>query len=212
MLEWFLLFGLLAFVLGIFVGCSLVWCCCQPCSSPPCPATSLIDCTHFQALKVSYVASMASLLPTGTELAGFTGYKMWSSTSALSNSWRHCQDGSSPLVSSGDDSDWLDVESSLDDIDPLADVPSARPLDSTGGGSASSPTKKAKTSAVLDQLDETEVDLLSRTELDAAFINHIEVTGAGPNLEAEPPPEQIAAIRKTRRLSGEKHHVPISRC
>ena len=80
----------------------------------------------------------------------------------------------------------------LPDIDPLQD-PVAMTAPAVGGAPRTTPTKKS--SAVLDQMDDTEIELMTRMEIDQAHIWHIEMTGAEPPEEAEPTPEQLAALR-----------------
>ena len=69
----------------------------------------------------------------------------------------------------------------MEDIDPLAD-----PTPPVGGGATppavagASPTKKVKVSSVTDQIDDSEIDIMSGAELDQAHLNHTEMTGAEP--------------------------------
>jgi len=69
--------------------------------------------------------------------------------------------------------------------------------------------KRIKVSSVTDQMDDSEVSLMSRTELDQAPLNHIEMTGAEPADEAEPTGEQISALRD-RIVKRAKARMPIS--
>ena len=96
----------------------------------------------------------------------------------------------------------------LEDIDPMAD-PAATPT-TTGVASAGSSAKKVKTSSVLDQLDESEIELLSKAQLDEAFNNYQDITGAEPMPDAEPTPEQIAAIHAKVIVRGEAPYADFS--
>lgn len=82
----------------------------------------------------------------------------------------------------------------LPDVDPLQDPIAVGPQQ-LGQAQKSSSTKKVKSSAVLDQMDDTEIDLMTRQEIDQAHLWHIDMTGAEPAEEAEPTPEQLAALR-----------------
>ena len=92
----------------------------------------------------------------------------------------------------------------LVDIDPLVVDPNvvmASTSGSLGGGGGApdpsaggSPTKKVKMSAAVDQLDETEVELLTTADIDAAYINFREAVGAEPMPDADPTVEQITAM------------------
>ena len=91
------------------------------------------------------------------------------------------------------------------DIDPLAD-PAPVPAVAPGGPvvAGASPTKKVK---VTDQMDDSEIDLMSRGELDQAHLWHIEVTGAE---HSEPTSEQIAALRDRIVRWGESPYADFS--
>eukprot|EP00435_Cladocopium_sp_Y103_P022756 s3386_g5.t1 len=78
----------------------------------------------------------------------------------------------------------------LPDIDPLAE-----PAPQVTTATSSSPIKKVKASSVLDQMDDTEVAAMSRVELNEAYANHVEETGAEPQHDCDPTVEQIAAMR-----------------
>ena len=80
----------------------------------------------------------------------------------------------------------------LPDVDPSA-PPTVAPAGAAGASKAIS-AKKVKTSFVLDQLDESEVAPLTQIQLDAAYLNHVEITGADPAADAEPTSEQISAL------------------
>ena len=98
----------------------------------------------------------------------------------------------------------------MSDIDPLVDAPPPASTPSTTSTAAGSAKKVVKASAILDQLDDTEVPILSRTELDQAFSNHVAITGAEPNHEAEPTPEQIAAMSHRVLVLGEAPYADFS--
>ena len=70
--------------------------------------------------------------------------------------------------------------------------------------------KRIKVSSVTDQMDDSEVSLMSRTELDQAHLNHIEMTGAEPADEAEPTGEQISALRDRIVKRGESPYADFS--
>jgi len=70
--------------------------------------------------------------------------------------------------------------------------------------------KKIKTSSVLDQLDESEVPTMSQTEIDEAYRNHVEITGADPPADAEPTGEQITALHARVVVRGEAPYTQTS--
>ena len=90
----------------------------------------------------------------------------------------------------------------LPDIDPLLPEPSAHATGSTAARAAapasirsgSSPTKRVKMSTAVDQLDESEVDLLDGNEVEQAYRNFREAVGADPLVDADPTVEQITAM------------------
>ena len=96
----------------------------------------------------------------------------------------------------------------LTDMDPLTDTitppAEAEPVTPVKTG------KRVKSAAIIDQLDETEVEPLTRTELDRAYTCHIEVTGAEPTHEAEPTAEQLAALRDKIVKRGEAPYADFS--
>ena len=72
----------------------------------------------------------------------------------------------------------------MPDVDPLADPnPAASITAPSQAVPAASSGKKVKFSAVIDQLDETEINMMTQKELDQAYANHTEVTGAEPPSE-----------------------------
>ena len=84
----------------------------------------------------------------------------------------------------------------LDDIDPLVPVvPAAAAVAPAAAAQINpSPTKRVKMSGAIDQLDETEIELLSQTQLDQAYRNYREAVGADPMPDADPSAEQITAM------------------
>eukprot|EP00435_Cladocopium_sp_Y103_P032358 s2067_g8.t1 len=98
----------------------------------------------------------------------------------------------------------------LEDADPLADPPPATAAPQVApSGSVQSP-KKIKTSSVLDQLDESEVQQLTQAELDQAYPNHVGVTGSDPPEDAEPTADQIAALHAKVIVRGESPYADFS--
>lgn len=97
---------------------------------------------------------------------------------------------------------------SLPDLDPLADPPAA--VAPAPGAAPLTTQKKIKTSSVLDQLDESEVPTMSQTEIDEAYRNHVEITGADPPADAEPTGEQIAALHARVVVRGEAPYADFS--
>lgn len=97
----------------------------------------------------------------------------------------------------------------LDDIDPSAPVQrttAAAPI----AAAATTSVKKVKTASVLDQMDETEVNPLSQNQMDVAYLNHIEITGADPPADAERTPEQLAALYARVVERGEAPYADFS--
>ena len=100
----------------------------------------------------------------------------------------------------------------MEDVDPLADLGSGSPSSPAAGASVTSPpsAKRVKAASVIDQLDESDVPLLTQAQLDEAYRHHAEVTGADPPADAEPTGEQIAAL-KTRVVDrGESPYADFS--
>ena len=100
----------------------------------------------------------------------------------------------------------------MEDVDPLADLGSGSPSSPAAGTSVTSPpsAKRVKAASVIDQLDESDVPLLTQAQLDEAYRHHAEVTGADPPADAEPTGEQIAAL-KTRVVDrGESPYADFS--
>lgn len=82
----------------------------------------------------------------------------------------------------------------MSDIDPLADPVAPVPAQGPVSPAATS-SKKIKVPNVTDQMDDTEVDLMSRTEIDQTHMCHVQMTGAEPADECEPTGEQLAAMQ-----------------
>ena len=95
------------------------------------------------------------------------------------------------------------------DVDPLAD-PMPAPATPAAAPAGPAAGKRIKVSSVTDQMDDSEVSLMSRTELDQAHLNHIEMTGAEPADEAEPTGEQISALRDRIVKRGESPYADFS--
>lgn len=79
----------------------------------------------------------------------------------------------------------------LPDIDPLQDPVAAAPVASSSTGGK----RVVKASSVLDQMDDTEIVAMTRLELNEAYRNHIDETGAEPPHDCDPTMEQIAGMR-----------------
>ena len=93
----------------------------------------------------------------------------------------------------------------IPDIDILA--PGAlqlisAPLPILGGPTGPSPVgsrgslgiQKVNVSQIADQLDDTELEIATKDQLDEAFSNYRRVMGADPPKESEPSPEQITVF------------------
>ena len=98
------------------------------------------------------------------------------------------------------------------DVDPLADLgsPSSPTTAATTPAGAVTPQKRVKTNSVLDQLDESEVPVLTQAQLDEAYRRHVEITGAEPPADAEPTSEQIAALKARVVDRGESPYADFS--
>ena len=97
----------------------------------------------------------------------------------------------------------------LPDVDPLEQQTATTSSPAAAAPSSKAP-KKVKASSVIDQLDDTEISPLSRSELDQCFLNHIEVTGAEPSQEFEPTPEQVAALKDRVETRSEAPYADFS--
>lgn len=82
----------------------------------------------------------------------------------------------------------------MEDIDLLQPPPPPPPVTLSVMAAASSNRKKIKLSHHADQLDDTEVETMSATELEEAYAAYRMATGAGPRPEADPSQEQLAVM------------------
>ena len=97
----------------------------------------------------------------------------------------------------------------MDDVDPLSDLGgTASPTNAAAPPQTSQ--KRVKTNSVLDQLDESEVPVLTQAQIDEAYRCHVEITGAEPPADAEPTSEQIAALRARVVERGEAPYADFS--
>ena len=104
---------------------------------------------------------------------------------------------------------------SLPDLDILAPDPVRAPaIAAPGGLPARTPdktsVKKIKMSVHLDELDDNEVEAISRTVLEECYRNFREVTGADPVPEADPTLEQVTAMRSSVVDRGESPYADFS--
>ena len=81
----------------------------------------------------------------------------------------------------------------MEDIDLLRPPPPPPPV-TVSGMAASSNKKKIKVSHHAGQLDDTEVETMSATELEEAYAAYRMATGADPRPEADPSQEQLAVM------------------
>ena len=65
-------------------------------------------------------------------------------------------------------------------------------------------------SSAVDQMDDTEVEMLNQTELDQMVANHIEITGSEPLQPCYPSPEQMTAIFNKVVIRGEAPYADFS--
>ena len=98
----------------------------------------------------------------------------------------------------------------MTDLDPLADPVPAAPAPAAPVHAGASPTKKVKVSSVTDQMDDSEIDLMTRLEFDQAHLWHIDMTGAEPSDDSEPTGEQITALRDRIVRRGESPYADFS--
>ena len=98
----------------------------------------------------------------------------------------------------------------IQDVDPLAPPSAGDGAAATLAVLASPGRKKVKANAVIDQMDESEIDILNQSELDEAYQNHVALTGWDPPAEAEPTPEQIAALKTKVVIRGEAPYADFS--
>ena len=80
----------------------------------------------------------------------------------------------------------------------------------SGSGPATNQAKKFKMSSVLDQTDDTEVEIKSRSELVKFYENHREITGADPLPEVEPTDIQVVAMEEKVVVRGEPPYADFS--
>ena len=101
----------------------------------------------------------------------------------------------------------------LPDVDILAPG-SLIPTPAGAAGSVTtpvaSPAKKLKISNFADQLDDTEIEMITKDQLDEAYAQFREVTGADPQPEADPSAEQIAVMRVKIVENGEPPYGDFS--
>ncbi len=106
------------------------------------------------------------------------------------------------------------------DVDPMADpavaavAPQAQPAPQNAaqpsGGGSPSHTRKLKMSSAVDQMDDTEVEMLNQAELDQMVANHIEITGSEPLQPCYPSPEQMTALYNRVVVRGEAPYADFS--
>ena len=183
----------------------------------------LATLTSLQEVRAWVATSDPVWTAFDTYLGGFPNLRMLalfccrhlaSMHSCLAN---HPSRWSSPRANpSGSDSIGVDVEGGKAEV-CFAGFGPASPRETTSqtpaasSAAASSPgRKKVKANLVLDQMDESEIDMLSQTELDEAYRHHVEVTGWDPPAEAEPTPEQIAALKAKVVIRGEAPYADFS--
>ena len=80
----------------------------------------------------------------------------------------------------------------------------------SAGGSGGPPLKKFKISSVLDQSDDSEIQLKTRAELVKYYENHREITGAEPLPEVEPTDIQVAAMEEKVVTRDEAPSLPFN--
>lgn len=101
----------------------------------------------------------------------------------------------------------------LDDIDLLSPAVLAPPCVGTPGstsGTTESKAKKVKIALFADQMDENEVEIMSREQLDECYRVYRNVTGADPQPEADPTIEQVTAVRAKVTIRDEPPYVDFS--
>lgn len=77
-------------------------------------------------------------------------------------------------------------------------------------GATTPSVKKVKISSVLDQTDDTEVEIKSRAELAGYFENHREITGSDPLPEVEPTDIQVVAMEEKVVVRDEAPYADFS--
>ena len=91
-----------------------------------------------------------------------------------------------------------------------ASVPGVAAGVPAAAGAATPSAKKVKISSVLDQADDTEVEIKSRAELVAYFENHREITGSDPLPEVEPTDIQVVAMEEKVVVRDEAPYADFS--
>ena len=97
----------------------------------------------------------------------------------------------------------------LPDVNPLVEQAagvSTTPVAAT----TASPAKKVKVANHADQLDDTELELISTEDLDQCYRNFKEVTGSDPQPEADPSAEQITVMKSKVVIRGESPYADFS--
>lgn len=97
----------------------------------------------------------------------------------------------------------------LPDIDPLITDPAAVASPAPKAIAASG-AKKVKVSAHADQRDETEVDMISQDDLEQLYRNFRQLTGADPQPESDPTPEQVTVLRNKVLVAKEAPYADFS--
>ena len=80
----------------------------------------------------------------------------------------------------------------------------------TAAVAATPSAKKVKISSVLDQTDDTEVEIKSRAELVGYYENHREITGSDPLPEVEPTDIQVVAMEEKVVVRDEAPYADFS--
>ncbi|CAJ1365705.1 unnamed protein product [Effrenium voratum] len=82
----------------------------------------------------------------------------------------------------------------LPDLDLLAPPQPVGAAVAAPAAGISQPKKKVKLSSHLDQMDDNEVDLMNRADLEQCYRNFREITGSDPQPEADPTMEQVTGM------------------
>lgn len=94
--------------------------------------------------------------------------------------WRICRQAYS----------WPDVDPLIADT-PVHTTPTGGVTPTSAGGSHS---KRVKMSSAVDQLDDSEVEVLGNDKIDECYRNYREAVGSDPMADADPSVEQITAM------------------
>ena len=97
----------------------------------------------------------------------------------------------------------------LPDIDPLITDPAVVASPAPKAVAASG-AKKVKVSSHADQLDESEVDMISQEDLEQLYRNYRQLTGADPQPESDPTPEQVTVLRNKVLVAKEAPYADFS--